>query len=79
MRVTSLDKRQAASMDNAGSNPTTFMPMAKAMSATIEPMAPSPTMPSVLPLISPPAKRDFSFSSKAAISAASFMWVSEFT
>jgi hypothetical protein len=30
MRVTSLDKRQAASMDYAGSNPTTFMPMAKA-------------------------------------------------
>jgi hypothetical protein len=33
--------------------------MASAISATIEPMAPRPTMPSVLPLISPPAKRAF--------------------
>ena len=73
MRCTALDRRQAASIDSAGSKPSTFMPSASAMSATMEPMAPRPTMPSVLPRSSPPANRAFSFSSSACMAAESVM------
>ena len=57
MRLTSLGNLHAASTDNAGSKPCTLMPSFIAISATIEPMAPSPTTPRVLPAISFPLNR----------------------
>ena len=50
----------ARSGDRNGSNAITFMFRPSARSATIEPILPQPTTPSVLPVISTPMKRFFS-------------------
>ena len=62
IRLTSLGNLHAASTDKAGSKPWTFIPSLIAISATIEPIAPSPTTPRVLPAISFPLNRFFSAS-----------------
>ena len=65
MRLTRLDNCHAASTEIAGSYPITSIPRSKAKLAIIEPMAPRPTTPKVLPAISVTRQNaSFSFSSQ---------------
>ena len=76
---TLLESLQAASTDSTGSYPTTFISIWSAISATMDPIAPSPSTPRVLPFSSRPLYCFLLLSTSLLSSALSLCSPREFT